>query len=124
MSNKEEYQQADGTFYHLETPKRVVDVLESCRRSGRRIRLYYGKTDPDSPDVGLDWEEQFDITGKLGRSTGTIRIPILLHNSRSTGGGAILDHCIVRITSSRKGGLDLYRHPQYHTDAKKVEAFA
>ena len=35
----------------------------------------------------------------------------MIHNTRSTGGGAILDHCIVKITVDKK---TVYQHPKYH----------
>jgi len=38
---------------------------------------------------------------------------LILPLSRSIGGGAILDHCIVRIRHS-SGGRILYQHPKYH----------
>jgi len=39
---------------------------------------------------------------------------LLIHNRRSLGGGAILDHCIVRIIETRIGRV-LYSHAHYHT---------
>lgn len=40
--------------------------------------------------------------GTVGRSTGKVKIPLLVHNSRSMGGGGILTHCIIGIRLSRK----------------------
>ena len=42
---------------------------------------------------------------------GPVRVPLLIHNSRSTGGGELLTHCIVRITA---GPVVLYSHPTYN----------
>ena len=99
----------DMTHYHADTPKSLRDILEAIRLRGQRIRLYYGDT-----KTGKDWGDIYDVTGKISRSMGPCKIPILIHNSRSMGGGAILDHCIVRIRfANRKNGGDLYRHPKF-----------
>ena len=101
---------SDTTFYDERTSKQVRNILEKIRLHEHRVRLYYGDT-----KTGRDWEEVYDVTGTLGRSTGPMKVPILLHNIRSMGGGAILDHCIVRIRfANRKNGGDLYRHPDFH----------
>lgn len=98
-----------GTWFHRDTPKAVRDILESAHKSGTRLRLFYGDT-----QTGRDWLEEFDVIGTIGRSTGTLKVPQLIASSRSMGGGAVLDNCIVRIidTATRR---ELYRHPQYVT---------
>lgn len=102
----------NGTTYHDETPAEVIRVLENARIGERRIRLCYGDV-----KTGRDWLEEYDVTGRVGRSTGTTKIPLILANSRSSGGPGILDHCIVRITTSTKGKV-LYSHPLYHKPAE------
>lgn len=104
-----EYIILSDTYYHIKTPIETAHLLERIRKDQTRMRLYYGDI-----ETGRDWGEVFDVTGKIGRSTGPFNIPILLHNSRSMGGGAILTHCIVKIAESR-GGKVLYEHPNYHT---------
>ena len=100
----------NGTAYGITTPQAVIDVLEKARYRGQRIRLFYGYQAD-----GIDWCEENDTIGTLGRSSGDRKVNILLASSRSTGGGAILDECIVRISCKyqRGAGIDLYRHPKY-----------
>lgn len=98
-----------GTAYHAETPMQVIAVLEKARMNRQRIKVYFGNT-----ETGKDWNEEHDTIGYIGRSGGTIKIPLLVHNARSLGGGALLDHCIVKIKEA-KGGLVLYQHPKYNT---------
>lgn len=98
------YQIVDGTHYHAETHVEVVRVLEAVRHSQRRIRLVLG-----DPKTGKDWNEQFDVTGYIGRSMGPTKVPLLIHNRRSLGGHAILDHCIIGVRETGKYGRVLYR---------------
>ena len=84
----------NGTSFSENTTPRVAQLLNELRDSQVRITLDYG--------------EVYDISGRIGRSTGTSKIPLLIHNSRSLGGGAILDDCIIGIKESR-GGRVLYK---------------
>jgi len=56
--------------------------------------------------------DEYETTGTIGRSTGQQKIPLLIKNSRSSGGGGILCHCIIRIDviSSRR---TIYEHPLF-----------
>jgi len=99
------YEVVNGTSYNEGTPKKVIQVLEKVKYDGTRIKLDYG-TD------GKSWGEYYDITGTIGRSTGTVKIPLLIHNSRSTGGGGILTDRIIQIKESR-GGRVLYQCDNY-----------
>jgi hypothetical protein len=103
-----QYQIVNGTSYHAETPAAVIEVLEQARLNRTRLHVSYGDT-----GTGKDWLEEFDAHGYAARSIGPIKVPLLIANRRSTGGGAMLDHCIVRIRSSA-GGRVLYQHPAYH----------
>jgi hypothetical protein len=95
------------TQYKKETPQQVRDILDNCmHRYGQRVRVFYGDT-----TTGRDWLEEYQTTGTIGRSTGNHPIPILISNSRSDGGPAILDHCIVRILIN---GREVYKHPNYY----------
>ena len=108
--NTIEYKIVNGTAYHADTKEDIVNILERSRLSGRRLRLHWGNT-----KTGLDWGDTYDVAGCVGRSGGSIKIPLLIHNSRSLGGGAILDNCIVKIRyASKKEGGVLYQHPEYH----------
>ena len=97
-------QTVNGTTYKDETPKEVIDILERYRqsRSLGRLRLFYGSE-------GRAWGDVEE--GYIGRSMGGEKIPLLIKNSRSMGGGGILDHCIVKIETA-KGKRLLWKHPQ------------
>src|SRR5438105_3695918 len=102
------YKIVAGTSYDERTPDAVIRVLENARQNRTRLHISLGDT-----GTGLDWLEEFESHGYVGRSMGPVKVPLLIANRRSTGGGAILDHCIVRIRESA-GGRVLYQHPQYH----------
>lgn len=102
------YLEINGTSYQSENHnKKVTSILEEVRQDNTRIVLDYGDV-----KTGQSWGECFDIVGRIGRSNGSVKIPILLYNKRSMGGGAILDNCIVKIMTS-KGKRILYQHPNY-----------
>jgi hypothetical protein len=103
------------TIYHADTDPKVKGILETYRAArlnndySPRLRLHYG-----DPVTGQDWGDVFDVEGYIGRSTGSQPIPLLIANTRSIGGGGILDRSIVRIRfANRSCGGDLYRHPTY-----------
>ena len=101
------YKVINGTSYKINTNDDVVKILEIARANKTRIVLDYGDI-----NTGKSWGEIHDITGYVGRSTGNVKIPILVYNKRSMGGGAILDSSIVRILTSI-GKCELYKHPNY-----------
>ena len=103
-----EYKTINGTSYDVRTPDEVVAILENARQT--RTRLHVSLGDSES---GRDWIEENMVHGVIGRSTGSIKIPLLIHNRRSLGGPGLLDHCIVRIRESA-GGRVLWQHLGYH----------
>ena len=67
------YQTINGTSYDERTPDQVVAVLESARRDRTRLHISLGDT-----ESGKDWLEEFEAHGYVGRSTGRIKVPLLL----------------------------------------------
>lgn len=113
-----QYQELEsGTCYHIETPEPVIKRLEDARINRYRLRLFFGDT-----KTGRDWGEENDTMGRVGRSTGRIKIPLLLRTRRSSGGGAILDHCIVKIMRGRRTVYEMpgYKPPDFRVVGKMV----
>jgi hypothetical protein len=102
------YKEINGTSYNSETSKEVIDVLENARKNKIRIVVDYGDI-----ETGKSWNEEFGVCGYVGRSTGKIKIPLLVYNKRSFGGGGILDSCIIKISTSA-GKKVLYQHEKYN----------
>ena len=108
----EKYKIVNGTTYNINTSDEVIKVLESARTNKKRIRIFYGDT-----NTGRDWMEIYDTIGTVGRSTGINKIPLLIKNSRSMSGGAILDHCIVKITIDKEV---VYQNPKYYLPVMEI----
>lgn len=92
--------------FHEDTPQAVRDVLAEAYEVGTRLRIYYGNR-----TTGEQWLEECNVTGRVGRSTGKQKVPLLITRKNSVYGPHILDHCILRI--QRAVGGDLYRDPAY-----------
>jgi len=92
----------NGTSYPLTCPDAVVRILEHYRQEGRKVRLkiHYG-----NPATKENWN--FYEVGYIGRSTGSDKIPLIVHNKRSLGGGAIMCSSIVKIefANQDRGGI-------------------
>ncbi len=104
----------NGTAFHEQTDGKICDILDRYINNRNRLKLYFGDV-----ETGRDWHEELDTTGTIGRSSGTIKVPLLLANTRSTGGGAILDHCIVKIKDTKKGTV-LYQNPNYQKSTFEI----
>ena len=102
----DKYKVVNGTYYNKETPYQLIDILEKVRQENKRIRIFYGDT-----ETGRSWNEEHDIIGTLSRSAGQRQIPILMYNSRSYGGTAILDNRIIRVTLDKR---IIYTHDNFH----------
>ena len=89
------------------TKSGVVVLLNNLAMSKQRIRLVYGDT-----ETGKDWLQEYDVLGSIGKSTGSNQVPLLIKNSRSTGGGAILEDCILKIVDVKSKKI-LYQHEKY-----------
>jgi len=97
------------TIYDPNTPKELIVVLENARVKKTRIRLFYGDL-----TTGRDWNEENNVDGYLGRTTGPIHCPILLKSKTSSGGGIILSGCIVKVVAAASKGT-MWQHPHYHS---------
>jgi hypothetical protein len=112
------------------TPSEVIKWIERAREDNRRVRIFMGDTERadfekvhgHKPDPGKDWGEEFQVTGTIGISTGWKPCALLIHNSRSMGGGAISTSCIVRMFIQGRGGWqEVYKHPNYHSHFDTAE---
>lgn len=109
---KQDYKIVNGTSYAINTPDKIIDILENAMRTRKRVRLFYGDS-----NTGRDWMEIYDTIGMIGRSGGKHKIPLLIKTRRSLGGGAILTDCIVKITIDK---TIVYQNPKYHLPMMEI----
>ena len=110
------YIEMNGTSYDEQTDPAVIKVLEAARINRTRIKIDFGNV-----ETYVSWQESFGIIGYVGRSTGSIKIPILVHNKRSLGGGAILTACILSIRhANKKDGGYLYARDTDNLKGKEL----
>lgn len=103
-----------GEGWKYKENEKLWKVLSSLVHSGRRVRVWYGDT-----ETGRSWNEEYGVTGTIGRSAGKIAVPILIGNSRSCCSGALLDDCIIRIDDI-KAKRTVYRQDNFHVEKLEV----
>ena len=96
----------NDTYFDPGTCPEVIKALESCRKTRCQVRLVYGDT-----KSGQSWFDEFDVVGRIGRSTGWLKVPLLIEAGEA-GGAAILTACLLRIIDWQSGAA-LYTHSSY-----------
>lgn len=115
MQGTAPYHRHDSGIYFAEgTPESVKRAIASLRGSDTRVRLFLGDL-----ATGVTWSEENDVTGRISASMGPCRVPLLIHNARSTGGGAILSDRVLGILA--KGGRWIYRADNFNNGTWTAE---
>ena len=94
---------------------KLVSILLKYRGSKERLRLFYGDI-----HTGCSWNDEYDVMGSIGRTGSNFKIPILLNNSRSYGGTAILIGALVRIDEISTHRT-LWKVPNFHVEKMYVQ---
>jgi hypothetical protein len=97
---------SSSTYFGPGVPAKLARVLEDCRLDESRVRLILGDT-----ATGQPWMEEFDVVGRIGRSCGSCKVPLLVPAGEA-GGTAILCHCLLAVIEWATGDF-LYRHGAY-----------
>lgn len=99
---KKLYREFNNTCYSINCPDNLITILDSLLEPRRtiRVKIHYGDVKTRQP-----WGDT--ESGYIGRSNGSCKIPLLVYNSRSTGGGGILTDHIIKIEYARRkaGGI-------------------
>lgn len=94
------------TYFDPGTDPKVQKILEKYRQSEKLIRIFYG-----DPHTGRDSCEEWDVVGRIGRSGGLMKVPLLLADGENFG-GSILTERILRIMDVETN-KDVYRSSLY-----------
>ena len=94
------------TYFDPGTDPKGARILERCRDQGTKVRLILGNT-----STGRVWFDEHDVVGRIGRSMGPLKVPLLIEPG-ADGGSAILTACLLAIIDW-DGGAFLYRHPNH-----------
>lgn len=92
------------------TNEKVQVLLNRLYNSKQRVRIWYG-----DPSTGTSWNEEYDVTGTISKSCGIKPCYLLINNSRSMGGGAILTDKIIRIDTIADRRT-CYIHEKFNVD--------
>jgi hypothetical protein len=102
--------------YKIATSKKVIEVLERCRKNRIRVKLNYGNI-----QTGKSWNEEHDTIGYVSMSKGyEARFPILVYNERAYGGGSLMDDNVLKITES-KGSRVLYEAENFQLSTFEIK---
>lgn len=128
-SDGKEYKVYNGTFYSAEALDGAILALEYARVNKIRIRIFYAYKTTEEKENGVKdsefdvlevWNDEFDCIGRLGRSNGDIKIPILLSSSSSCYGSPILDSRTVLVKTTEGKVLfsaDGLKFPEWKVNA-------
>lgn len=83
--------QLNETHYPDRYPETLCRVLETARAQRQRVRLEYNDSRPFAE-------------GYIGRSTGRVKIPLVVYNARSMGGSPLWNDPPERVTVRHKRG--------------------
>jgi hypothetical protein len=83
------------------------EFLTSCIGDDKRYRLMLG-----DPKTSQHWYEEHDVMGYIGRTTGTLKILLLIPTKRSSGGPAILTQNVLRVIEVRTKKV-VWTHPNF-----------
>lgn len=90
--------------------EKVMLALENSRQTRKRVRIWYGDV-----KTGRSWNEEYDVVGRIGRSNGDYKEPLIIAKSNSWGGPAILTDRIIRIDEIETGNI-LYKQYNFHVE--------
>ena len=103
------YRKYKGIYYANGTSDDVIYAIQRAREEHTRIRIWLGDT-----ETGLAWNEETDVLGYVGTTTGNIKSSILVFKQTSYGGSLISTNKVLRIDNTFYK-TTLYQDKNFHT---------
>lgn len=94
----------------------LMNIILRAYKYKFRIRVFYGDI-----HTGRSWNEDHDVMGKIGRTCGAIKIPILLRRKDSHYGEALLLSSVIRIDDI-EDKRTLWKLPNFHVEKMTIES--
>lgn len=103
------------TYFDPGTDPRLARVLETCRRERRQVRLILGDT-----STGKSWLDEHYVVGAIGRSTGAMKVPLLIEPGEAGGMAIVCAHVLVVMDWDTSEPL--YRHAMWQPPELRIRA--
>lgn len=94
----------------------LMNIILRAYKYKFRIRVFYGDI-----HTGRSWNEGYDVKGTVGRTTGVIKVPILLSRKDSNYGGILLLSSVIRIDDI-EDKRTLWKLPNFHVEKMRVSS--
>ena len=106
----------DGTLeVYSKVDERLMDIINNYRSNDWRVRIWCGDI-----ETGRAWNEEYAVTGTIGRSNGSIKIPLIIANKRSYGGLALNVGNIIRIDDI-EDKRTIWKMDNFHVEKMEIE---
>lgn len=102
----------DGSYEERDEQEmeKVMFALSNALQTRKRVRIWYGDV-----NTGCAWNEEYDVVGRIGRSCGEYKEPLMVAKSNSWGGPAILTDSIIRIDDVESKRV-VYMQHNFHVE--------
>lgn len=97
---------ADTTYFGPRCSQALAEALETCRRKDCTVRLVLGDT--FTGDSSFD---EYGVIGRIGRSCGPLKVPLLLPSLQPCGEPVNCDRVLAVL--EWETGLPVFRHENY-----------
>lgn len=104
---KTKYKQIGEFFFEEGTDEQVANVVNRMYQTKKRYKVYFGCV-----DTGKVYAEEYDTIGTVGKSTGQIKIPLMITRKGNMGGGALLPSLIVAVREMDTNYF-IYKHSKF-----------
>lgn len=84
----------EGIEFHKDTPEHICQTILRAIRERRRVKIKYKEGFEDFTGYTKDG---LNVSMWIGRSTGTVKVPLHIPRRDSIGGPALSDHLIESI---------------------------